>query len=183
MMQIVTTEDPVLQDQTVIEWENVCWGRTEWDTANVLTKVVGSILLLYMYNYLVAKQAEWNGKPTFTMLTREINDYMPPTLPDRRWISAGWLGAGLAVNGFSLVWSGLVSIIIIYEAESAVDIVLNALALFFIVDIDNDIVSPDYKEFMEYTIKSLLQVRRDAFRYLREQGKYSNFLYFVGDDI
>ena len=166
-----------------IEWDNVCRGRMEWDPANILTKVVGSILLLYMYNYLVAKQAEWNGKPTFTMLTREINNDMSPTLPDRRFISAGWLGAGLTVNGFSLVWSGLVSIIIIYEAESAVDIVLNALALFFIVDIDNDIVSPDEKEFVELRIKRLLEIRRDAFRYLREQGKYSNFLYFVGDDI
>ena len=53
MMQILTPED-----QSAIEWENVCWGRTEWEVANILTKVVGSILLLYMYNYLVAKQSE-----------------------------------------------------------------------------------------------------------------------------
>ena len=93
------------------------------------------------------------------------------------------MGAGLLVNGFSLVWSGLVSIIIIYEAESAVDIVLNALALFFIVDIDNDIVLPESKEFVEQQVGHLIMIRRDAFQYLREEGEYSNFPYSITDDI
>ena len=50
-----------------------------------------------------------------------------------------WLGIGIVVNGISLIWSGLVSVIIIYAAENAVDIILNALALCFIQEIDNDI--------------------------------------------
>ena len=126
-------------------------------------------------------------KATFAMLTEEFKtreDKIPiPSFPGRTFISGGWLGAGLLVNGFSLVWSGLVSIIIIYEAESAVDIVLNALALFFIVDIDNDIVLPESKEFVEQQVGHLIMVRRDAFQYLREEGEYSNFLYSITDDI
>ena len=153
----------------------------------------GINLLLYMYNYLVAKQSEWKGKTTFAMFTREfecrfkvgddIKRIPIPSFPGRTFISGGWLGAGLLVNGFSLVWSGLVSIIIIYEAESAVDIVLNALALFFIVDIDNDIVLPESKEFVEQQVGHLIMIRRDAFQYLREEGEYSNFPYSVTDDI
>ena len=57
-------------------------------------------------------------------------------------VNEKWLGIGIVVNGISLIWSGLVSVIIIYAAENAVDIILNALALFFIQQIDNEIMSP-----------------------------------------
>jgi len=75
MMQIVTTEDTVIQDQSFvvtesIEWDNVCRGRMEWDPANILTKVVGSILLLYMFNYLVAKQGQWKQNFAWELLVQ-----------------------------------------------------------------------------------------------------------------
>ena len=69
-------------------------------------------------------------------------------------------------------WSGLVSIVIIYAADSAVDIVLNALALFFIADIDNDIVSPDGKEFAADKLAESLDLYRQIFKWLREGGEY-----------
>jgi hypothetical protein len=65
-----------------------------------------------------------------------------------------------------------VSIVIIYAADSAVDIVLNALALFFIADIDNDIVSPDGKEFTASELDGWLDFRRTLFKWLREGGEY-----------
>ena len=178
MMQIVTTEDTVIQDQSVvvtesIEWDNVCRGRMEWDPANLLTKVVGSILLLYMFNYLVAKQGLWKQNFDWDLLVQGSMCPFPPG-DSGKWscFSPAWLGTGLVLNGFSLVWSGLVSIVIIYAADSAVDIVLNALALFFIADIDNDIVSPDGKEFAADKLADSLDVYRQIFKWLREGGEY-----------
>ena len=58
MMQILTPED-----QSAIEWENVCWGRTEWELANILTKVVGSIYSSTCTTILSQSRVSGRGRP------------------------------------------------------------------------------------------------------------------------
>jgi hypothetical protein len=84
------------------------------------------------------------------------------------------LGIGIVVNGISLIWSGLVSVIIIYAAENAVDIILNALALFFIQEIDNDIMSPQETTSLLAYVDWVIVARRAKFKYrerLFKRGK------------
>lgn len=170
VMEVVTDEDQSFKDQSIfviesLEWENVCLGYMEWDVGSILIKVVASVLLIYMFNYLETKQKIWQDKATFRMLVGEPDFCVPAA-----FISHNWSGVGLLMNGLALIWSGLVSIVIIYSAETAVDIVLNSLALFFVVDIDNDIVSPDGKDFAEKYLDFAILFRRAEFQHLRENG-------------
>ena len=80
-------------------------------------------------------------------------------------VNEKWLGIGIVVNGISLIWSGLVSVIIIYAAENAVDIILNALALFFIQEIDNDIMSPQETTTLLAYVDWVILMRRAKFKF------------------
>ena len=171
VMEVITNEDQSIKDQNIVviqslEWENVCAGYMEWDLETILIKVVASVLLIYMFNYLETKQRIWQDKATFRMLAVEPDFCVP-----NAFISHNWAGAGLMMNGIALIWSGLVSIVIIYSADSAIDVVLNSLALFFVADIDNDIVSPDGKEFAKRYLDFAILFRRAEFQHLRENGE------------
>lgn len=52
-----------------------------------------------------------------------------------------WSAIGIFANAFALALSGFANIIVCFYSESPLDTVLNVLALFFIVDCDNLIVS------------------------------------------
>ena len=64
VMEVITNEDQSIKDQNIVviqslEWENVCAGYMEWDLETILIKVVASVLLIYMFNYLETKQRIW----------------------------------------------------------------------------------------------------------------------------
>ena len=55
--------------------------------------------------------------------------------------------------------------IIIYAAENAVDIILNALALFFIQKIDNEIMSPRETDALKAYVDWVILMRRAKFKF------------------
>jgi len=56
-------------------------------------------------------------------------------------------------------------VIIIYAAENAVDIILNALALFFIQEIDNQIMSPRETDALKAYVDWVILLRRAKFKF------------------
>jgi len=51
--------------------------------------------------------------------------------------------AGSAINSITRTLVAFCTVLVIYEAETATDVVLNALALFFVLNVDNELVTED----------------------------------------
>ena len=110
------------------------------------------MLLLYMYNFLESKHYTWGDGPTVQMLQRG-------TIFPERLMSGSplWFGLGAVINAISLIWSGLVSVIVVFYSETALDVILNSLALFFIFDIDDQLVDKYDYERNKNTFETLLK--------------------------
>lgn len=61
--------------------------------------------------------------------------FHPRIMPDAKWSALG-----VIVNLFSLFSCGVLSIIVIFVTDEPLEVVLNAMAIFFIVSLDNMIV-------------------------------------------
>jgi len=119
----------------------LCQANEGWNEGaftKITTKIFASGLLCYMYNYLNTADIQWSKKPTHQMLMAK------KMLTIMKFPSA--CGVGVMMNGFALIGSGLCSVAIVYASETPIDVVLNSLALFFVVDIDDQLVDKgDYE--------------------------------------
>ena len=151
IISLVVAPDEDDKDQS-IQWANLCQvdkGWHQWMT-KIMNKAVGMSLLLYMFNYLEGKSYAWDAKPTQDLLLQgKIFSFLE---------EPQWCGIGQLANGLALCWSGLVSIAVIYYSETPLDIVLNSLALFFLIEIDDQLLDKyDYERNLE-TFKQKLDV-------------------------
>ena len=80
------------------------------------------------------------------------------------WISSYWLHFGRLLNAFILLACITLSFFIILFADNTLDLILNAIALLFIAEIDNEVVDMlDYEKLCNY------------FEYIQDQSKkYTN---------
>ena len=62
------------------------------------------------------------------------------------YVSHAWITVGLFANFFTLFFSLIGSNLLIYWAESALDVILNCVAIFFLLQIDNEMIGlSDYE--------------------------------------
>lgn len=115
-------------------WDRMCNASRGWDRAfpKVVNKLIGVVLLLYMYNFLESRHYHWISKPTCQLLFRGLVFRIMP--------QPAWCAIGLILNAFALSICGFVSVIVIYYSEDPLELVLNSFALFFIADIDDLLV-------------------------------------------
>lgn len=75
------------------------------------------------------------------VLLKDSLAFHPRIMPEAKWSVLG-----VVFNILSLSICGAVSIIVIYVTEEPLEIVLNALAIFFLLEVDNILVDkPDFK--------------------------------------
>eukprot|EP01084_Bolivina_argentea_P072663 131930_1 len=95
------------------------------------------------------------------------SDNLPP------FINRLWLGIGLSVNVFVLGMSWFTSVIIIYLSDDPIDMVLNSMAVYFIIELDDEVVGWSNYEHIEIFLeqkyeswmeKCKLRAERNNFR-------------------
>ena len=86
-----------------------------------------------MYAFIEKQFQEWETKHLWALLRGGETFYLVQ--------QPIWIGIGMVANAISLMFFGLVSVVVTYSAETPLDIVLNSLALFFLIQIDNGVVS------------------------------------------
>lgn len=120
---------------TVPNFNGLCMMRQGWDdvVTKLLNKILGMLLLAYMNSFIESRRLLWLEKPTTILMIKEARVFSFMRSPN-------WCVAGMALNIFSLSVCGIVSVIVIYRSDSPLDIVLNSLALFFVLDIDDLLV-------------------------------------------
>ena len=117
-------------------WGNLCDIKESWTgerlTVKLINKFVASVLALYTYQFLNTRVYLWKMKPTYRLLKKNLSFAVM-----RRPV---WSAIGVITNAVALAMCGVVSVIVIYSSETPIDTVLNSVALYFIVDIDDLLV-------------------------------------------
>ena len=119
--------------------KSLCESDADWDV-----KCIATIATLYISLTMggMIQIIDSQGLYEFDGWSSET---IPPFL-DRRW-----LFLGLYVNYFALMGAILGSFILIYVSESALDVILNAVALFFVVEMDDLMIDQyDYERVAEF---------------------------------
>mmetsp|Transcript_9436 Transcript_9436/g.14457 ORF Transcript_9436/g.14457 Transcript_9436/m.14457 type:complete len:394 (-) Transcript_9436:128-1309(-) len=57
------------------------------------------------------------------------------------FINWGWIAYGLTVNYITLISSFVISCLVVYNSETPLDMILNFVALYFIIDLDDEMVN------------------------------------------
>lgn len=74
-----------------------------------------------------------------------------------QWLNQIWLRLGFSINLFVAILAIYGSFLVIYFSTSSLDMVLNSVALFFIVELDDLLVrNKDYQRILKY-IKQLIE--------------------------
>lgn len=73
---------------------------------------------------------------------------------------------------FESIWG---SIILLVVADNTVDIILNSLAVLFVITIDNDIVSEQDTKNAAIIMKNRLIFRNDAYHYKKEYSTFKGY--------
>ena len=64
------------------------------------------------------------------------------------FVSKFWIGFGSLINLYVISYSWFVSIGILHFSDNTFDMILNSLALYFLVDLDHEmVVAPQYFEY------------------------------------
>jgi len=103
----------------------------EWYT-KLVSKGLGVCLLLYTYNSVMTQQYRWQDKVAHRLMCHDVafECCEQPT----------FACLGMVSNGFAMVWASVGAVVLTFLAQAPIDIVLNSLALFFLVEVDNAIV-------------------------------------------
>lgn len=118
-------------DEGGVQWKELCRASTGWDNAlvKVINRLLGATILAYMYNFMESREYDMFDKPIYELLQiGETFNIFPRPI---------WIVVGFVCNTLALASCGVVSIIVVYVSENPLDLLLNALALFFLVDVDN----------------------------------------------
>ena len=107
----------------------VGWNRP---VEKVLNKMISFFVIWYIFNFLETQRHEWDSFP--------IHEMQSIGLMFTVVVKPIWSVIGVVINVLALTLSGLVSIIVVYNAENALELVLNSTALFFLVSVDNVLV-------------------------------------------
>mgnify|MGYP001161378667 CR=1 FL=1 len=124
-------------------WTPACPALEGWENYldKIACKLLAAGLVLYMYNFITTQEFKYTAKPTYMVAHGRIFAFVPAP-----W----WMGLGLFSNGMAMVWGAVGSVILIGIAETPIDIVLNSVALFFLLDIDDQLVDKyDYDRNLE----------------------------------
>lgn len=82
-----------------------------------------------------------------------------------------WLSLGIFINIFVLVISWFVSIVVIFLATNPLDMILNSIAVYFIIELDDQMVNRIDYEFIEVWIKDEYEMwMRNKFENRRKAG-------------
>lgn len=127
-----------------VQWGNLCrvgFPRTGGQIfRKVVNRLVSAILLFYIYNFMHSQLYLMQQKPARVLLKDSLA-FHPRIMPEAKWSVLG-----VVFNILSLSICGALSIIVIYVTEEPLEIVLNALAIFFLLEVDNILVDkPDFK--------------------------------------
>ncbi len=137
-------------------WKNLCDVRESWTgdrlTVKLINKFVASMLALYTYQFLNTRVYLWKMKPTYRLLKKNLSFAV--------MVRPVWSAIGVITNAVALMACGLVSIIVIYSSETPIDTVLNSLALYFIVDIDDLLVDKYDYDRLKSAMTRILEASR-----------------------
>ena len=68
-----------------------------------------------------------------------------------KWVNSLWLRFGLSINIVVSIIAVYGSFLVVFFSDNSLDMILNSVALFFIVELDNILVQKtDYKKIMKY---------------------------------
>ena len=126
LLQVVGTHDK--QGGQLCPWDT---GWDRWYT-KLCAKALAVVLMLYMYNWVMTQQYKWANRPSQGLLRHGV----VLECMSRPW----WVAGGLVSNGIALVWGAIGTVVLTFIAETPLDIVLNALALFFLLEVDDAVV-------------------------------------------
>ena len=101
-----------------------CTMKAEWDLRSVAV-LFSAYISVSLWN--IIRELTQQG-------LYENRAYLPPFLANE------WVYLGLYCNSFTLMAATAGSFLLIYTADSTVDIVLNSVALYFIIELDNNLV-------------------------------------------
>jgi len=119
--------------------KGLCDSAGDWDVRTIAT-----IATLYISLTMAGTVQALDEQGLY-----EFDGWSTETIPP--FISPRWLFIGMYVNYFSLMSAILGSFIVIYVSESALDVVLNAVALFFVVEMDDLMIDEyDYQRVVEF---------------------------------
>ena len=141
ILVILNTIFQIINPDAVIggeDWSNMCRAKDGWGSAwlnltNVSDKLVGVVIVYYIYLYMDRYVITWRGKCITEVFRR---GYAYGLMQD-----PFWAGLGVVTNGLSLALAGIASVPIVYYSFTSLDIVLNSLALFFIIEVDEYVVN------------------------------------------
>lgn len=119
--------------------KELCAGDGDWDV-----RAIATIATLYISLTMGGMVQTIDSQGLY-----EFDGWSTETIPP--FLSPRWLFVGLYVNYFSLMGAILGSFIVIYVSESALDVVLNAVALFFVVEMDDLMIDEyDYERIVDF---------------------------------
>lgn len=116
------------------EWENLCDGvfsseTTFWDFA---TKFMSAMVTLYEIAKIHKILIRFQQKPTYQILVKNKR-FAAMKVP-------GWAYVGLLTNYLCSILCLLACIALTYEANSATNVILRAVTIFFLIQADNELL-------------------------------------------
>eukprot|EP01084_Bolivina_argentea_P266456 451949_1 len=118
-----------------------CWN---FDSDTAYMNVLAFLLSTYLAYTTIRELGSMKGLYKYILL----KDY------NAEWIHHGWLYSGFIINTIAATAAVWGSFFIIFFSDSAIDMVLNCVALFFLVELDDLLVDDDDYEEIETFIKS-----------------------------
>lgn len=118
-------------------WRALCVpiSLCEWQLRCAVNKISSVLLLVYTVRLIWGKWLLISSKPTIYLLQHGL------AFDSRIMSNRGLNILGYFVNVYSLCACALVVLIVVYHSKEPLEIVLNSLAIFFVLDIDNLLVS------------------------------------------
>eukprot|EP01084_Bolivina_argentea_P282137 482893_1 len=111
--------------------------RSNWDDKKLECRMSGAWDLRTMAILFSLYISVWIENMILNLKSQGLYEF-PAYLPS--FLANEWVYIGLYSNAFTLMAATFGSFLLIYTADTTIDIVLNALALYFIVDLDNNLV-------------------------------------------
>ena len=127
--------------------KNVCQGDGDWDVRTIAT-----IATFYISLTMGSMMEGIDTQGLYEFDVSQGTKVIPP------FISPRWIIIGVYVNYLSLLGAILGSIIVIYVSESALDVVLNSVALFFVLEMDDLMIDDqDYNRICDF-LRNMIQI-------------------------
>eukprot|EP01084_Bolivina_argentea_P072664 131933_1 len=177
--QIIETELHENATETEVEEEDDPYDRGICSTeGHILLKLLAFFLISFLSMRLSDQIATISQYGMYSW----GNQIMEP-----HFIHWGWVAYGLMVNYITLVGSCFISTQVVYLSETPLDMILNFVALYFIIELDDEVVTWQNYEDIEDWIKGV-DDKRDRHYSTAEQGfdvdvkseaPYETWLYMI----